>query len=77
MTGLRRLAISTVAGLIVTMGMLAVAPSASGFYPRITCNERLDLSFAYYATGQVFWSLGLYDEANYWFGKSHGIVVGC
>jgi hypothetical protein len=77
MTGLRRLAISTAAGLIVTISMLASAPSASAFYPRMTCSERLDLSFAYYATGQVFWSLGLYTEANYWWGKSHGIVVGC
>ena len=76
MTGLRRLAISTAAGLIVTMGTLASAPSASA-YPRMTCNERIDLSFAYYATGQVFWSLGLYTEAYYWWGKSHGIVAGC
>jgi hypothetical protein len=47
MTGLRRLAISAVAGLIVTMGMLATAPNASAFYPRMTCNERFDLSSAY------------------------------
>lgn len=75
MSKLRRFAIAVLAASTIAVVSLAVPAPASAL--PMSCETRYLLSEAYYATAQVFYSLGDYTTAFFWAGKAYGIVVGC
>jgi hypothetical protein len=75
MAGLRRLAIAVLAAATVAAGSLATTSSASAM--PMSCTTRLALGATYIATGNVFYGVGSYQLASYWYGKAEGIMTGC
>jgi hypothetical protein len=74
MKKLRRFAIAALAAATVTIGSLAFAPTASA---EMSCDQRETLAVAYWAYGNVFYSIGAYQQATYSWGKADGILMGC
>ena len=72
MNKLRRFAIAALAAATVTIGSLAAAPTASAL--PMSCTVSLALAQTYIATGNVFYGLGAYQQANYWYGRAEGLV---
>ena len=72
MTRLRRFAIAVVAAATVAIGSLAAAPAASAL--PMSCTVSLALAESYLATGNVFYGLGAYQQANFWYGRAAGLV---
>jgi hypothetical protein len=75
MNELRRSAIAALAAATVTIGSLAMVPTASAMPS--DCYQRIELYFTYLAVGNTFYGIGAYQQAAYWWGKADGIVVGC
>src|SRR5215475_4155093 len=61
MTRLRKLAITMLAAVTVTIGSLTIVPTASAL-PR-GCEQVIQLINMYRATGWAYYSLGLYEMA--------------
>ena len=75
MTRLRRFAIAVLAAATVTVASLGVVPTASAM-PK-DCYQSSLLARAYWSTGVAFASVGAWEQANYWWGRSDQLMVGC
>ena len=75
MNKLRRSAIAALAAATVTIGSLASAPIASAM--EMSCTQKYALYVAYYDSGMLFYSVGAYQKAWYWWGRAEQIMVGC
>ena len=72
MTRLRRFAIAALAAATLAVGSLATVPTASAM--PMSCTVALALAESYIATGNVFYGLGAYQQANWWYGKASGLT---
>ena len=72
MNKLRRFAIAALSAATVTIGSLAATPTASAM--PMSCTVSLALAETYIATGNVFYGLGAYQQANYWYGRAEGLI---
>ena len=74
MARLRRFAIAALAAATVTAGSLATTPAASAL--PMSCTTARAIARAYIATGDVFYAVGNYSTASYWYGRAQGVMDG-
>ena len=74
MTRLRKLAITMLAAVTVTIGSLTIVPTASAL-PK-TCAAVQQLVNQYWATGWAYYAMGMYSWAYYYWGKADGLAAG-
>ena len=75
MSRFKRFTIAALAVVTVAVGSHATTPTASAM--PMSCSVRLSLGKGYIATGDVFFALGYYQSASYWYGKAEGIMASC
>jgi hypothetical protein len=75
MNKLRRSAIAALAAATVTIGSLASAPTVSAM--EMSCTQKYALYVAYYDAGMLFYGVGAYYQATYWWGRADQVLVGC
>lgn len=67
-----------IVALALTVGVGSIpAGEASAATPRYTCAQALALGEVYFATGQMFFALGDYANAKYYFGKAQVYAEYC
>ena len=77
MTRFKRFAIAALASVTVTVGSLAIVPTASAAVAK-SCEEKAALAMVYWAAGAGYYALGNYVKAAYYFGKADGLTAfGC
>jgi hypothetical protein len=65
--------VTALAAATIGVGGLVAPPSASA-QPKYSCSQALTISLHYMAIGDVFYGLGSYANASYYYGKASGIL---
>jgi hypothetical protein len=75
---LARLAVIVGLAVMVAAGSLAFgeAPEVAAM-PKYTCDQAIKLSEMYLATGQIFYGIGDYQKASYYYGKAAAYADYC
>jgi hypothetical protein len=74
MARFKMFAVAALATLVLGVGGLAAAPSASAM--PMSCDRALALSQAYIVIGNMLYNDGNYTAASYYYGRATGVVEG-
>ena len=71
MARFKMFAVAALAALVLGVGGLAAAPSASAM---MSCDRALALAQAYIVIGNMLYNDGNYAAASYYYGRATGVV---